>query len=369
MANVGNVCNENAKLKYNVTQLLSNAQNIPDDLKIRGNRDIQVIPFIGDYFKDKLGRAGYEKVDHIVRGFTAYPPLSAQEIEEYLVSMCQNKNRDDCQQKRNDPKYHVSDVNQCCFNAILELLREVHRRRIDYVSLNFTVYPNIPNATQVNYRTRGDIDNLMVRQCVCHDSEELCIRNRCRWTPPGPNGTNTDSGACTPQEGEGFRGNNEQTNQYLPTINNQSNVQQVNELPYVRQYRILLAEEFLSERRRDRDHRDIIPAPEIIRRGRPQRIYSGRLRSSNLQGGGIKNIKKEILYAEKWNKNIDLSIRRQFNQMAKLHNEKVKKKNCNKICLTYQGIRHCFTPCSVKDWFYFDPIKTYLGKKYTDQFI
>ncbi len=369
MANVGNVCNENAKLKYNVTQLLSNDQNIPNEKKIRGDRDVQIIPFIGKYFADVFRNAGYETVDHIVRGFTAYPPLSAEEIEEILVSMCQNENRDDCQQKRNDPKYHVSDVNQCCFNAILELLREVHRRRIDYVSLNFTVYPNIPNATQVNYRTRGT--NQMVRQCVCHDSEELCIRNRCRWTPPGPNGTNTNSGACTPRWGEGFRGNNEQTNQYLPTINNQSNVQQVNGLPYVRQYRILGAKEngVLPRRARTR----ITLAPNklglIIRRGRPQRIYSGRLRSSNLQGGGIKNRKKEILYAEKWNKNIDLSIRRQFNQMAKLHNENVKKKNCNKICVTYQGIRHCFSPCIVKDWFHFDPIKTYLGRKYTDHFI
>ena len=369
MANARNECNDNAKLKYNVTELISDNQNIPNEKKIRGDRDVQIIPFIGKYFADVFRNAGYETVDHIVRGFTAYPPLSAEEIEEILVSMCQNKNRDTCQQKRNDPEYHVSDVNQCCFNSILELLREFHRKRIEYVSLNLTVYPNIPNATQVNFRNRGD--NQMVRRCVCYNSEEMCRRNRCRWTPPGTNGTNTSSGACTPRYGEGFRGNNEETNQFLSSINNQNNVQQVNGLPYVRQYRVLGAVRngVLNRNARSR----IILAPNrlglSIRRGHPRHIYSGRLRSSNLQGGGVNNTKKDILYAEKWNKKIDLTVRRQFNRIAKVYNENVKKKNCNEICLNYQGIRHCFPLCSVKDWFHFNPIQTYLGKKYIEDFI
>ena len=206
--------------------------NDPDAL--RGNRGVRVLPYVGEHFEAALNAAGYQTVDDVVRGFTGHPGLPPGAIRERLARLCRNPNRFTCQDGPRD-QYHVSDVNQCLYNSVLDLLRQAHARRDDWVALRFTVQPHVPNATRVPFRSRGA--NRMVRNCACHDNRSDCRRNRCRWTPPEETGR--PEGACTPVRGEGFRGKEDETDQYLPGLPFQGQVQEVNGLPYVKRYRVL----------------------------------------------------------------------------------------------------------------------------------
>ena len=270
---------------------------------LRGNRDVRVLPYVGDHFEGVLNANGYRTVDDVVRAFTGYPGLAPDQIREMLGRLCRNPSRYTCQGAVDNP-YHVSDVNQCLYNSVLDLLRQAHARRDDWVALGFTVQPNVPNAVRVPFRSRGT--NRMVRNCACHDNRRDCRRNRCRWTPPAETGR--ANGACTPIRGEGFDGKEDETDQHLPGIPFQGQVQEVDGLPYVKRYRILGGTRTSAE-----------DVPRSPRRGR---VATGRppatRRSARLQGGGEKRSlareKRDLAKREKALGKKDVPGRRRLNQ-------------------------------------------------------
>lgn len=306
--------------------------NANDRTAIRGDSPIQRLPFLGSYFRRRFNRLRYRTIDDIVRSFTGYPPLSSQRIEKMICALCPNRRRFTCADNGNGDVYHVSDVNQCLFNAIVTLLREVHIRRNDWNELNFTARPNIPNAEDVNLRTRGD--NIQVRKCACFSDQRSCRRNRCEWTPP--NGNNT--GSCTPRRGEGFTGmfhdhEDVTDDQFKGDMVRSPEVQYVNGLPYVKRYRVL------GRARRMPRTRPPLGGGETVDIVAPKRIRRGKA----LRGKGLNNMKRHIKTEETFNHKVDRKVRQDFNR-------RVTKKKIN-VCKN--------NICQLRDWIF--PEKASLG--------
>ena len=51
--------------------------------------------------------------------------------------------------------YHVSDTNQCAYNAVLEVLRFAHQNQNQWQAFRFSIRPNIPRSLDLNFRDRG----------------------------------------------------------------------------------------------------------------------------------------------------------------------------------------------------------------------
>jgi hypothetical protein len=327
---------------------------------LRGNSGIGRIPFVGPYFEGVLTQAGYRRVDDIVRGFTGFPPLTARQIETLLVRMCQNPRRDTC----TADAYHVSDANQCLFNALVRLLREAHRRRNDWQQYRFSTRPNVPNADRVALRVRAQArtrgDQARLRTCACQGNEQDCRERRCRWvTPEEANSALAPNGACVPRAGFGFVGDRRRTNQQTSAIPPQAQVRLVDNLPYVQQYRIL------SDRAPNYEV-PRAPARGQVRRGRPlaaprvqtraqarrrRRGTTTTLRAGKkalLSGGAmLRRAKREIVHEESWNGGQSTDARRHFNQQAMAYNNQKKKNKpdaCKAVC---QG-PSC---CQLQSWF------------------
>lgn len=313
---------------YSIAQLFNLGNADPN--RLRGNRPIIHIPYIGPGFQNSLNQAGYTTVDDIVRAFTGYPPLTQNQIRQKISQMFRNNRRQSCTENVVD-NYHVSDTNQCAYNSVLELLRFAHQNQNQWQPLRFSVRPNIPQSLNLNFRERGE--NMSVRHCACHNNEDDCRNTlphiRCRWTPPNA----THQGACTPRglnQQEGFKGDRERTNQDSTFIANSPQLQLIDGLPYVRRYRILdgnelpyqvpnaplrgriargrIPDEYLSIGQRRRRRRERARGSGSRRQTRSGRRYG-------LRGGGLHDIKKRILMQEtRLGKKI-VTLRRNFNHL------------------------------------------------------
>ena len=130
--------------------------------RLRGQYTVGRLPYIGPIFRARLNQEFQVRtLNDLVQRFSHQPAWTAVEIEDEIVRMVRNPNQETCSRGRNntedeEPLYHVSDVNQCAFNAIVELLREVHERREDHEDLQFDPQPNVPHAADVLFRQRGD---------------------------------------------------------------------------------------------------------------------------------------------------------------------------------------------------------------------
>ena len=200
---------------------------------LRGNRDVRVLPYVGDHFEGVLNANGYRTVDDVVRAFTGYPGLAPDRIREMLGRLCRNPNRYTCQGDVEN-QYHVSDVNQCLYNSILDLLRQAHARRDDWVALGFTVQPNVPNAMRVPFRSRGT--NRMVRTAPATTIVATAGATGAdgRRLPRQEGRT-----ACTPIRGEGSTGKRtRRTSTSLGSLS-EGKSRKWTGCPHVKRYRIL----------------------------------------------------------------------------------------------------------------------------------
>ena len=120
--------------------------------RLRGQYTVGRLPYIGPIFRARLNQEFQVRtLNDLVQRFSHQPAWTAVEIEDEIVRMVRNPNQETCSRGRNntedeEPLYHVSDVNQCAFNAIVELLREVHERREDHEDLQFD--PQLQRSTR-----------------------------------------------------------------------------------------------------------------------------------------------------------------------------------------------------------------------------
>ena len=208
--------------------------------------------YIGPIFRARLNQEFQVRtLNDLVQRFSHQPAWTAVEIEDEIVRMVRNPNQETCSRGRNntedeEPLYHVSDVNQCAFNAIVELLREVHERREDHEDLQFDPQPNVPHAADVLFRQRGDPG---AKRCGCLDEGRCNDDAQCRWTPGAQTGLVDAQGApmgtCTPNQNnrDGFRRErHNQPDQHMPTMADQAQAQALPNRPnsfYVHQWRVI----------------------------------------------------------------------------------------------------------------------------------
>lgn len=221
--------------------------------RLRGQYTVGRLPYIGPIFRARLNQEFQVRtLNDLVQRFSHQPAWTAVEIEDEIVRMVRNPNQETCSRGRNntedaEPLYHVSDVNQCAFNAIVELLRGVHQRREDHEDLQFDPQPNIPHAADILFRQRGDPG---AKRCGCLD-ENRCNDDDapCRWTPGAQTGLVDAQGApmgtCTPNQNnrDGFRRErHNQPDQHMPTMADQAHAQALPNRPnsfYVHQWRVI----------------------------------------------------------------------------------------------------------------------------------
>lgn len=197
------------------------------------------LPYIGAQLSGRLNGRGIVTVQDLIQHFQRAPnPYSVAQLHLRMSRLLRNFRDNQCVAWGNDKQYQVSDVNQCAYNAVAKTLAHVHQ--------NWPVAFAVPNAPALQYRNRGDTDE--VRQCACARTAGECnalLQGGCRWTPR--NHTHMTVGACTPNNpaDTGFVGqsNNDRYDQQTQRVTNRARVHVVghaNNGPhhYVRQWRV-----------------------------------------------------------------------------------------------------------------------------------
>jgi len=172
------------------------------------NDGVDAIPHVGPLMTEQIqGRlAGVNTVRDLLLYFSN-PARSAKEIEIELGRVLANPQRNVCNRT-----YVVSDVNQCAFNNVLNLLQFGHQRRGQF---GIPDEVNIPAAASVRMRRRGvssGVSANSVRFCGCQTTRMSCLgdqrERRCEWHTAAQTGLNR--GVCTPRArraiSSGFRG-------------------------------------------------------------------------------------------------------------------------------------------------------------------
>ena len=263
------------------------------------NDFVRAIPHIGPVMEKNLQDNGLFTILDVIELFSNTPPYSAKSIETRLANMLPSPNRNGCVRKRNHGNYQTSDVNQCAFNNILELLRFAHRYRGQH---GIPVGTNIPLARRVPMRRRGiavGIQARSVRFCGCKRTEAECNnRNlRCQWHSASEAGLTR--GVCTPnvrrRSNSGFRGKSE------PWEMNTRNPQ---------------ASQFSLFGTRDGSEHTVIDGDIYVNRWRvPGRVRRRRRRRGGRLLSAGKKLKRRILQSEQRNGSKNMELRRKFNHL------------------------------------------------------
>ena len=185
--------------------------------------DVETIPQIGPYLASRIRNAlggPPHRLQDLIQYFQHQPPYTANQLWFRLSSLLRNQRPQQCgtdmyaidNHTNANKKYHISDTNQCGWNAILLLLRHFQ----------------IPNAHNVPLRTRGATEP--VRRCGCLHTAARCQHYPgCTWRSAQQIGMT--QGRCTPtsQVANGFRGIGAQDryDQRTARVPNQDQVQVV----------------------------------------------------------------------------------------------------------------------------------------------
>ena len=161
---------------------------------ITGSSPVRQLPYIGTFFGGRLNALGVTSLADLLSVFSAVPPLPATKLSRRIAVLTQNPRRNQCVE-HNDRLYHVSDSNQCAFNAIVSFLRRCHEQRAQWQQLQFHGPINVPGAFAVPYRDRG---HTAARSCSCLTSHRCQNDQLCRW--------HDDANVCVPRFGPGFEG-------------------------------------------------------------------------------------------------------------------------------------------------------------------
>jgi hypothetical protein len=169
-----------------------------DSGTITGSSLVRRLPYISSFFGGRFNALGVNTLADLLSVFSAVPPLPATELSRRIAVLTQNPRRNQCVED-NDRLYHVSDSNQCLFNAILSFLRRCHNRRAQWQQLQFHGPINVPSAFAVPYRDRGHTSS---RSCSCLAAADCQNDQLCRWHPENAEG----GPVCVPRFGPGFEG-------------------------------------------------------------------------------------------------------------------------------------------------------------------
>ena len=161
---------------------------------ITGSSPVRRLPYISNFFGGHFNALGINTLADLLSVFSAVPPLPATELSRRIAVLTQNPRRNQCVE-HNDRLYHVSDSNQCAFNAILSFLRRCHEQRAQWQQLQFHGPINVPSAFLVPYRDRGHTSS---RSCSCLPAARCQAEQLCRW--------HANANVCVPRFGPGFEG-------------------------------------------------------------------------------------------------------------------------------------------------------------------
>ena len=262
--------------------------------RINVAEEVRAIPHVGPMLEQQLRNNGLFTIMDVIERFSNTPPYSAKYIEVNLGNLLTSPNRNDCV-RGNNGIYQTSDVNQCAFNNIVELLRFAHRFRGQYGIPN-TI--NIPRARRVPMRRRGisvGVQARSVRFCGCKRTQQACENDpglRCQWHTARD--TNLTRGVCTPnvrrRSNSGFRGKGE---------------------PWANDSRDPQSSQFSRFGTQDGPGHTVVDGDIYVNRWRiPGRVRRRRSRRRRLSAG---EMKRRILNIERGQKNVEL--RRRFNRM------------------------------------------------------